>query len=158
MAFFTLRVLVYLYSKVLVDHPNLILAFRGVIPLNVGPHHLGIRASILKLGFYLLSLCVSSGSLNLILAFWGVVPLNVGSRDLIPCWFASSWYPSFNFKIRCISFITLCFYFLSLVCLVLFFILVVKSKIYFLSFLSPLFPSPDFVRFLPSLHLSHHHI
>ena len=36
MTFITLRVLVSLYSRVLVDHQNLILAFWGVVPSNVG--------------------------------------------------------------------------------------------------------------------------
>ena len=63
MAFLTLGVLVSLYSRVLVNHPNLIFSFPRLF-----------------------------------------IPLNVGSRDLVPCGFAPSWF-------------ILCFYFLSLVCL-----------------------------------------
>ena len=36
MTFFTLKVFVSLYSRILMDNSNLILAFRGVVLLNVG--------------------------------------------------------------------------------------------------------------------------
>ena len=61
MTFLTLRVLVSLYSKVIVDQPNIILAFQGVVPLKVGSRELipcGFAPSwyqsfVLESGFYL---------------------------------------------------------------------------------------------------------
>ena len=71
----------------------------------------------------------------------------MGSNDLIPYEFTPSWYQSFNSKIRFLSFITLCCYFIFLVCFLPSLIFIYKSKLCLLSFLSPLFPSLDLCLF-----------